>query len=145
MNKNRFAESVVVAVGLILLFAAPGRANTQNTQPAAASAPNAALPGAQSKNHSTLEDDFAGLTYTDEQKASIDRIHRDSVTKKALIAKDADLTADQKDAMILGYTRLEYGEIFRALSPEQQREVRKRMSDRRLAEQAAHRKQPPQH
>ena len=143
MSRNRIAEPVVVAVGLMLLIAAPGWANTQNAQSVAANAPSAALPG-QSKVTATLEDDFAGLNYTDEQKAAIDRIHRDSATHKAVVAKDADLTPDQKDAMLVGYTRMEYGMIFRVLTPEQQREVRKKIQTRKVAQQTARAKQLPQ-
>ena len=143
MNKNRFAVSVAVAVGLILLVAAPGQATTQNAQSVAATAPAAALPG-QAKVSATLEDDFAGLSYTDEQKASIERIHKDSATRKAVVAKDADLTPDQKDAMLIGYTRMEYGMMFNVLTPEQQRAVRKKMQTRRVAEQTARAQKPTQ-
>jgi len=144
MNKNRFAESVAVAVGLVVLSAAPGFARAQNAQPVQVSAPNAALSGAQPRSVSTLEDDFAGLTYTDEQKAEIEKIRKASAAQKQVIAKDVDLTADQKDAMITGYTRLEYGRIFKVLTPDQQRQVRDKIVTRKNADLAARRKQPPQ-
>jgi len=143
MSRNRIAEPVAVAIGLMLLIAAPGWANTQNAPSVPASTPSAAMPG-QAKVAATLEDDFAGLNYTDEQNAAIDRIHRDSATRKAVVQKDADLTADQKDAMLVGYTRMEYGMIFRVLTPEQQREVRKKIQTRKVAQPTARAKQLPQ-
>jgi Spy/CpxP family protein refolding chaperone len=141
MTKNRIAESVTVAAGLVFLFAVPGLARAQNAQPFAAHAPNRALPRPRSQSNSTPSSDFDGLTYTDEQKAEIDKIHQETESRKAVVAKDGQLSADQKDAMILGYTRLEYGQIFRVLSPEQQKQVRQKLTAQRDAEQAEKRKQ----
>jgi hypothetical protein len=84
------------------------------------------------------------LSYTDEQKAQIDTIRQDTKSRKEVVAKDDKLTADQKDAMLLGYTRMEYGRIYKVLSPEQQRQVRQRIRARRTADQAAQKKQPHQ-
>ena len=52
-----------------------------------------------------------------------------------LVVKDEKLSPDQKEAMLQGYRRLERGQVFKLLTPEQQREVRKRISARRAAEQ----------
>jgi Spy/CpxP family protein refolding chaperone len=133
MNNNRFAESVATAVGIILLLAATGSARAQNAKPVAVPAPNEALPGAQPRSSHSLADDFSGLNYTDEQKAQIDKIHRDEQSQKEAVAKDAKLTADQKDAFIEGYTRLEYGQIFRMLTPEQRRQARQKMLAQRTS------------
>jgi len=51
-------------------------------------------------------------------------------------------TDDQKDAMLQGYRRLERSQVFKLLTPEQQREVRKRISARRAAEQEKKKKKP---
>jgi hypothetical protein len=110
----------------------------------AAQAPRAASPAAQQKNDALPPDDFSGLNYTDDQKAEIDKIHRDTESQKAAVAKDDKLTADQKDAMLLGYTRMEYGRMYRALSPVQQRQVRQRMMARRTANNKAPQKVQPQ-
>jgi hypothetical protein len=88
------------------------------------------------KKESVPPSDFVGLNYTDEQKAEIAKVHRDMESHKAAIVKDEKLTPDQKNAMILGYTRMEYGRVYQALSPEQQRQVRQRMVARRTADQA---------
>ena len=141
MTKNRFAKSVTVAAGLIFLSAAPALARAESTPPRTVQTTNAAPPGAQPKRDALPPNDFAGLNYTDEQKSEIAKIHRETESKKAVIAKDQALTADQKNAMLLGYTRMEYGEVFKVLSPDQQRQVRQRMAARRGADQAALRKQ----
>jgi Spy/CpxP family protein refolding chaperone len=89
--------------------------------------------------------DFDGLNFTDEQKAEIDKIHRETESYKSIVAKDDKLTPDQKDAMLYGYTRLEIGRTFKVLTPEQQKEVRKRILARRAADQSAPQKQPQRH
>jgi Spy/CpxP family protein refolding chaperone len=60
-----------------------------------------------------------------------------------VVARDQKLTADQKDAMLLGYTRMESGRIYKVLTPEQRKEVNQRIRARRAAEQATQQKQPP--
>ena len=65
------------------------------------------------------------------------------MSRKETVAKDQKLTGDQKDAMLLGYTRMEYGMIYRVLSPEQKREVSQRIRARKAADQAAQKMQPP--
>jgi Spy/CpxP family protein refolding chaperone len=144
MNKNRFAKTVAVAAGLIFLWVAPRLTRAQSASPGPVQTPRTASPGAQAKRDSLPADDFAGLTYTDEQKAEIEKIRLDTKSRKAVVAKDDKLTADQKDAMLLGYTRMEYGRIYKVLSPEQQRQVRQRISARRAADRAAKKKQPSQ-
>jgi Spy/CpxP family protein refolding chaperone len=147
---NRFAVPIAFAVGFILMSSVPGQAGSETAQPRVAAvqprvapAPNVPSTGAQQKNDAAPANDFAGLDYTDEQKAEIARIHRDAESRKAVIAKADQLNADQKNAMLLGYTRMEYGEIFRVLSPAQQRHVRERILARRTADKGGPKKQPP--
>jgi Spy/CpxP family protein refolding chaperone len=45
--------------------------------------------------------------------------------------------------MILGYSHLENGEIFKVLTPEQRRQVRQRLQARGATDPAAQKKQPP--
>lgn len=144
MNRNRFGIQVAVATGLISLFAAPGAVLAQNHLAGSAQAPVMASPGTQPKTDSLPANDFAGLNYSDDQKAAIDRIHRDSELRKETVMKDEKLTPDQKNAMLLGYTRLEYGAIFRVLLPDQQKQVRKKVLARQAADHATQRKQTPQ-
>jgi Spy/CpxP family protein refolding chaperone len=70
-----------------------------------------------------ITDDFAGLKFTDEQKAKIDEIHRRIATRKDVVVKSEKLDADQKEAMIAGLGRMERSEIAKLLTPEQQRKV----------------------
>jgi Spy/CpxP family protein refolding chaperone len=144
MNNNRFAKTVAVAAGLIFLWVAPGLTRAQSASPRSVQISKVAPTGAQANRDSLPPDDFAGLSYTDEQKAEIEKIRLDTKSRKAVAAKDEKLTADQKDAMLLGYTRMEYGRIYKVLSPEQQRQVRQRIHARRAADEAAKKKQPSQ-
>ena len=68
-------------------------------------------------------DEFAGLKFSDEQKAKIDEIHRRMAARKDVVIKSENLNADQKGAMVAGIGRMERGEIGKLLTPEQQREV----------------------
>jgi hypothetical protein len=139
MNKNRFVKSVVIATGLLPLFAIPGKADS----PHAAQTARTVSHAAQSKRDAAPTNDFAGLDYTDDQRAELSKIHEDTESQKAAVVKDQTLTADQKDAMLLGYTRMEYSRTYKVLSPLQQRQVRQRILARRAAEKAAGKQQPP--
>jgi Spy/CpxP family protein refolding chaperone len=81
-------------------------------------------------------DDFDGFKFTDEQKTKIDQIHQTMKSRMDTVSKDERLDAEQKAAMLDGYRRMEYDEVFKALTPEQQLEVRKKVLARRAAEQA---------
>ena len=143
MKKNRFAKPVAVAAGFIFMCAAPGLTRAQSGPSVPMRNATSVSPsGAQSTKKSLPADDFAGLTYTDEQKTEIAQIRRDANSHRDAVLKDDKLTADQKDAMLLGYTRIEYGQIYKVLSPEQQKQVRHRISARQEADQAAKKKQP---
>jgi hypothetical protein len=143
MTKNRFAKSMTIAAGFIFLVAAPRLACAQGAPPSVERTPQAASPGAQPNKESFPQNDFAGMSYSDDQKTEIDKIHREAESNKQTVAKDDKLTADQKDAMLLGYTRMEYGRVYKVLSPDQQRQVRQRVLARRASDQAALKKQPP--
>jgi Spy/CpxP family protein refolding chaperone len=89
-----------------------------------------------------LEDDFAGLTYTEEQSAQIAKIQKETDTKRAAVAGSQTLTDEQKNAFLVGYTRLEYGEIYKVLTPEQQKMVRQRVTARHAQEKSEKKAQP---
>ena len=86
-------------------------------------------------------DAFAGLTYTKQQKEAIDKIHQDIASRKAAVLKAGKLTDAQKDAMLTGYTRIEYGLIYKELRPEQKKQVSSRMRALRPSGQAAQKTQ----
>ena len=72
-------------------------------------------------------DDFAGLNYTDDQKARINQIHEDFKARMDKVIKDDKLSPDQKGAMLQGYQHMERGEVYKVLTREQQVEVRNRI------------------
>jgi Spy/CpxP family protein refolding chaperone len=144
MNTNRFAKSLTISAGFLFLFAIQGLGRTYGAPAGGVQTPTPALPGSQSDNPSSPAEYFQGLEYTPEQKAQIDKIHRDTETRKAAVEKDEKLNQDQKDAMLAGYTHLEYSSIFKVLTPEQQRQVREKIRARKAADQAAQKKQAPQ-
>jgi hypothetical protein len=143
MNKNRFALAVAVAAGFVFLFASPGLARAQSAPRGVVRTPNTVAPGTQPKGDALPANDFAGLNYTDDEKAELDKIHRDTESRKEAVVKDRQLTSDQKNAMLVGYTRMEYSRAFRVLSPEQQRQVRQRLLARKASDQPAQKRQTP--
>jgi Spy/CpxP family protein refolding chaperone len=145
MKITRLATSTVLAAGIVSSLAVPGLSRADSTTHSALQAPKATSDTAQKAHDAAAagENDFAGLDLTAEQKAQFAKIHEGMEARKALVAKDTKLSPDQKDAFMLGYTRQEYGEMFKALTPLQQKQVRKKMADRRAADQAAHAKQAP--
>jgi hypothetical protein len=142
MNKNQFWRPVGIAPLFFLMCATPGVTQAPSTAPTPAQAPQAASVAAHPKREATPPNDFAGLEFTDEQKTEIESIRKDITSRKEVVAKDQKLTGDQKDAMLLGYTRMEYGMIYNVLSPEQKRQVSQRIRARKAADQAAQKTAP---
>jgi len=135
----------IAAIAAFMLFCSPALVRADSARPGAVQARAALSPSAQQAKAPLPTDDFAGLSFSDGQKAEIDKIRRETESKKSIIAQDDKLTPDQKDAMLLGYTRLENGQIFKVLTPEQQKEVRQKVLARRAANQSVQQKQPPRH
>ena len=117
MNSNRIAKSLAILTGCLFLFIVPAPTRAYSTPAGQAQTPTPAIPGSQADSSSSPAEYFEGLDYTPEQKAQIDKIHRDADMKRAAVVKDDKLNQDQKDAMIAGFTRLEYGSIFKVLTP----------------------------
>lgn len=139
---NRLAQKVAITAGLMTLLALPGSARAD--QPQARPAPSSAQASSSQAKPPAMEDFFAGLDYTDDQKASIDKVKQDTDAKKAIVAKDSKLNDDQKGAFMQGYTRLEYQQIFKILTPKQQKLVRQRMdAAKAAASKPAKRPAPP--
>ena len=139
MNTNRFAKSLPISAGFLFLFFVAGLARAYTTPAGGAQTPTPAIAGSQAESSSNPAEYFEGLEYTPEQKAQIDKIQKDAEMRKAAVAKDDKLDQDQKNAMLNGFTHLEYGAIFKVLTPEQQRQVREKVR----AHQAAMKKNSP--
>jgi len=143
MNRKRFARGVAVAAGFFFLCTAPESARAQSDKPSPESTPPKPAPVARTRRVPSKGDDFAGLKYTDEQKEKIQEIHQNFKSRMDDVVKDKKLTADQRDAMLEGYVRMERGQVYNVLTPEQQKEVRERIRARRVAEQEAKKPSPP--
>lgn len=147
MEKNGFPIGVAIAALFLFLSAAPGRIFAQSAPPPAGGPPPSiaapAAPAQPSRAGHGVEDDFAGLSYTDEQKAKIDEIRKNMHARMAVVAKDDKLTPDQKEAMLVGLKRLETADMFKVLTPDQQKEVLKKAQARRATEQAGQKQQYP--
>jgi len=127
MNVNRLAIRATAVAEFFFLSAVPGLMHAQVTQPALVQPPRMVSPTARPMPDTRTTDDFAGMKFTDEQKVKIDEIHRHIATRKDAVVKSEKLSADQKEAMTAGLGRMERGEIVKLLTPEQQREVLKKV------------------
>jgi Spy/CpxP family protein refolding chaperone len=146
MNKNRFAKRVAAAAGFLLLCAVPGLTSAQSLPPAPVQTPGKTSRPVRPKKDVGPMDDFAGLNYTEEQKAKIGQIYQDMKSRMDAVLKDDKLSPEQKGAMLQGFQHMERGEVYNVLTPEQQIEVRKKVFARRTAAQKEQEKkqQPPQ-
>src|ERR1700687_649693 len=142
MNESRFAKRVAIAAGFFFLCAAPGLTRLQSSPPRPVQTPHRASPVARPKRDTRPTDDFAGLKFTDDQKAKIDQIHQGMKSRMDAVVKDEKLSAEQKDAMLEGYRRMERGQVFKVLTSAQQKEILNRVRARRAAEQEEKKKQP---
>jgi len=143
MNEGRIVKSSTLAIGVALFITALIFTNTQSAQSISVPQPKTAASVDQAMSDAQSSDDFAGMTFTDEQKAEIEKINQESESYKYKTVSDSKLSEDQKNAMLLGYTRLEYSRKLKVLTPEQQRAVRQRFYARRAAEQAQHKSPAP--
>jgi hypothetical protein len=142
---QRLATRVAVGAGVLVLCVVPALTCAQD-QP---SAPPPAMRHAgpvqgPARRAASVEDVFAGLNYTAQQKANIQLIQKNSKMRKDSVLKDEKLSPEQRDAMLQGLERIEHGQIFRALTPEQQAEVRKRILAQREAQARQRREQEQQ-
>src|SRR6202045_2706840 len=116
MKKNRHTKRL--AAGLLFLCVMPGLTRAQSSTPSPMPAPPKAAGVSRTKRVPTKADDFAGLNLTDDQKAKIDQVHRNMKTRRDAVVEDEKLTADQRDAMLEGYERMERGQVFELLAAE---------------------------
>jgi hypothetical protein len=135
MNKRRLVLSVAAATGLCFLIAVPGLAETQSNQVNPTIAPSNSPPADGTRKVIRPDDDLAGLTLTDAQKAKIDQIRQNMKARMDAVAKDEKENEDQKDAMLDGLQHMELRQVLQVLTPVQLSEVRKKVMIRRAAEQ----------
>jgi Spy/CpxP family protein refolding chaperone len=130
MNEIAFVKRVVVAGGFLFLCAAPKLTFGQSSPPSAAPHP---LVRSAARNSSAPPALLEGLTLTDDQLAKIDQIRQDTKSRLTAVANDKKLSPEAANAMFQGLQRIENSKIFEVLTPEQQVEVRRRVSAWRAA------------
>ena len=128
MNKGRFAKPVAVAAGLFFLSTVPALTRGQSSPTPPAEIPQTTSPPPRATKAQRPTDIFAGLQYTEDQKAKIEKIHQDMKLRRDAVIKDDKLNPEQKDAFFQGFERMERSQIYEVLTPEQKTEVRKRLA-----------------
>ena len=127
MNMNRLAIRATAAAGLFSLSTAPGLMGAQVALPALVQPPRMASPAVRPMRDTRTTEEFAGLKFTDDQKVKIDEVHQHMAMRKDAVLKSDKLNAEQKEAMVAGLGRMERGQIVKLLTPEQLREVLKKV------------------
>jgi Spy/CpxP family protein refolding chaperone len=127
MNKARFAKPVAVAAGLFFLSTVPALTRAQSSPTPPAEIPPKTSPPPRATKAQRTTDIFAGLPYTEDQKAKIGKIREDMNSRRDAVIKDDKLNPEQKDAFLQGFDRMERSEIYEVLTPDQKMEVRKRL------------------
>jgi len=141
MQKDLLTKLVAHTTGFFLMLGLPVLSRSQN--PPLPSARTTAQTGQsmRPRREANPMDDFAGLNFTEDQKTQIRQIHEDMKSHRETVAKDEKLDADQKGAMLQGFERMEYRQVYDVLTPEQQTDVRKKVLARRAMERRARQKQ----
>jgi hypothetical protein len=75
------------------------------------------------------------LKLTDDQKTRIAKIRQHVEARREAVIKNERLSQDRKETILQRLNLIETSEIFRVLTPDQQKEVQKRIADRRASEQ----------
>ena len=127
-NRTRVGKRVLVASALLLLLAGPRLVGSQSNSSAAPSTPHTASPAAAA-NAETLPL-VEGLKLTDDQKTRIAKIRQHVEARREAIIKNEALNQDRKETILQRLILIETSEIFRVLTPDQQKEVQKRIADR---------------
>lgn len=141
MNERQRAGHVITGSVFLLLLAVPALAETQNTPLSTAQIPHTPPQAMRPGQGARPVDVLQGITLTEEQKAKIDQIHQEMKSRVDVVVKDPASDETTKRAMLEGLARMERRQVFLALTPEQQAEVRKRIVASRAAEQEKNKKE----
>jgi Spy/CpxP family protein refolding chaperone len=133
MNTNGLASRVALGAGFFVLCVAPALTGAQSFPPGPAQAAHTVPHAAGATTVPSPADDFEGLKYSDDQQAKIRLIRQDGELRRDAVVKDQKLSSEQKQAMLQGLQRIERGQVYKVLTPEQQAEVRKRIIGRQAA------------
>lgn len=129
----RVGKRVLVASALLLLLAGPRLVGSQSNSSAAPSTPHTASPAAAA-NAETLP--LEGLKLTDDQKTRIAKIRQHvEARREAIINQKRSVESRPEGDNLQGLNLVETSEIVRVLTPDQQKEVHKRIADRHASEQ----------
>jgi Spy/CpxP family protein refolding chaperone len=123
---------VLVASALLLLLAGARLVGSQSNSSAAPSTPHTTSLAVPAKANTLPLD---GLKLTDDQKTRIAKIRQHSEARREAIIKNEALSQDRKETILQRLNLIEASEIFKLLTPDQQKEVQMRIADRHGSEQ----------
>jgi hypothetical protein len=119
---------IVIAAGGFLCIGSAEFALGQSSPTGVAALTAMTSPSAPRAKSAAPPDLLEGLTLANGQQAKIEQIREQTKSRVAAVDADKQLSPEAADAMRRGYQRLENGKILEVLTPEQQRQVRRRIA-----------------
>jgi periplasmic protein CpxP/Spy len=129
---NRITKHVAITASFLLASVFPALTRAQdNTAPAAAQQEQAQ--GTEKRHDKGAF--MANLNLTDDQKAQIKQIRESAHSQLDAVKNDSSLSADQKQAKTREIRRNSHEQMEKVLTPEQRKQFRENMRERREMKQ----------
>jgi Spy/CpxP family protein refolding chaperone len=144
MIRNSITKQIAVAAGLLALTLAPGISRAQSGSQPPAEDQSQAAPAAPAQQEGRIHGAMKGLNLTDDQKATMKKIHETTKAQLDAVNKDESLTAEQKDAKT---HQLRHGarmQMVKLLTPEQRQQMKANVRALRASRREQQQQQPPQ-
>ena len=130
MNSFRLIKQIAGIAAVLGLSILPAAVRAQDTQSSPAPDQSQSAPAQKpAQKGGALE----GLNLTDDQKAQIQQIHKDTKAKVEAVSADSTLSADQKVEKTRQLRRAAHMQVRKVLTPEQRQAMRERARARRAA------------
>ena len=144
MIRNSITKQIAVVAGLLALTLAPGISRAQSGSQPPAEDQSQAAPAAPAQQEGRIHGAMKGLNLTDDQKATMKKIHETTKAQLDAVNKDESLTAEQKDAKT---HQLRHGarmQMVKLLTPEQRQQMKANVRALRASRREQQQQQPPQ-
>ena len=129
---NRITKQVAITASFMLMSMFPALTKAQdNTAPAATQQEQAQ--GTEKRHDKSAF--MANLNLTDDQKTQVKQIREGAHSQLDAVKNDSSLSADQKQAKMREIRRNSHEQIEKVLTPEQRKQFRENMRERREMKQ----------
>jgi|SRR5271154_830388 len=130
MNNFRLIKQIAGITAVLGMSIVPATMQAQDTQSSPAPDQSQSAPAQKPAQKGGA---LADLNLTDDQKAQIQQIHKDTKAKVEAVNGDSTLTADEKLAKAKALRMAAHRQVAKVLTPEQRQAMRERARARRAA------------